>query len=159
MEKVEPQQEHKWLEQLVGEWTMTGSADCGPDGEKMDSTGKESVSSVGGLWVVCEGEGTMPGGGMAQMRMTLGYDAARKKFVGTWIGSMMANMWIYEGELDETGKILHLRTEGPGFEEGTIGQYRDSIEIKSADHRTLTSATQQSDGSWKQFMQADYRRV
>ena len=42
----------------------------------------------------------MPDGGPATMIMTLGYDPAKKRFVGTFIGSMMTNLWVYEGELE-----------------------------------------------------------
>ena len=37
-------------------------------------------------------------------------------------------------------------------------RYRDTITLVSPDERTLTSASLQPDGSWKQFMQATYRR-
>lgn len=46
---------------------------------------------------MCEGLGEMPGGGIATTMMTLGYDPARKWFVGTFIGSMMTHMWVYAG--------------------------------------------------------------
>lgn len=159
MEKPTPQKEHEWLQKLVGEWTMEGTGDCGPDQPPMKSTGKETVRSMDGIWVVCDGEGSMPDGTRGTMMMTLGYDAKKQRFVGSWVGSMMTNMWIYEGELDESGRVLSLRTEGPGFKEDTIGQYKDVIEFLTDDHRTLTSHNQQEDGSWKQFMRADYRRV
>ena len=47
--------------------------------------------------------------------MTLGYDPVQKRFVGTFIGSMMTHMWIYNGTLDAAGKVLTLDTEGPGL--------------------------------------------
>ena len=163
MTPPEPTSQHQWLQQLVGEWTMTGTVEMGPDTptheSTHESTGKETVYSLGGLWFVCEGEGCIPDGAPGQMRMTLGYDTTKQKFVGSWVGSMMTNMWVYEGELDDTGKILTLNTEGPGFEEGTIGKYRDVIEFKSNDQRILTSHALGADGAWNQFMQADYRRV
>ena len=138
---------------------MTATVEMGPDTPTHESAGKETVYSLGGLWFVCEGEGCIPGGPPGQMRTTLGFDTTKQKFVGSWVGSMMPNMWVYEGELDDTGKILTLNTEGPGFEEGTIGKYRDVIEFKSNDHRVLTSYALGADGTWNQFMQADYHRV
>jgi hypothetical protein len=47
-----PQKQHDWLQKLVGDWTL--EADAGADGK---TTGTEHVRSLGGLWVVCEGEG------------------------------------------------------------------------------------------------------
>lgn len=158
MKAPDPTPQHQWLQQLVGSWQMEGKAVM-PDGGSMESTGSETVSTLGGLWVVCEGESRLPDGTVGFMRMSLGYDPAKQKFTGTWIGSMMNQMWVYEGDLDQTGKVLTLNTEGPGFEEGTIGQYRDIITMADNDHRILTSEAQGKDGTWTQFMRADYYRV
>lgn len=114
---------------------------------------------LGDLWVICEGRCTMPDGKSGQTMMSLGYDPARGKFVGTWIGTMMTNLWIYEGELDAAGTTLTLNTEGPDFEKpGATRKYRDVISFKSDTHRTLTSHMLGDDGQWTQFMQAHFRR-
>ena len=106
------------------------------------------------------------------MRMTLGYDPATGKFVGNWVGSMMTGQWVYEGELDETRKVLTLHTIGPdmsGMEECgpapaspdgelKMAHYQDIIELVSADERVLRSRMQGPDGQWMQFMEARYLR-
>ena len=98
------------------------------------------MRSIGGLWVQAEGRGEMPGGGDLVMVLTLGYDPKKKRYVGTWVGSMMANLWVYDGALDATGKVLTLETEGPDMTaEGKTAKYKDVIEFKSDDHRVLTS--------------------
>lgn len=156
-----PQAEHEWLKQLLGDWTTEGSCD-GPPGEPdMKTSGSEHVRGLGDLWAVCEGKGEMPaGGGVGYMLMTLGYDTDKKKFVGSWAGSMMPGMFFYEGQLDAAKKVLTLDTEGPSFAgDGTTAKYQDVITIKSKDERTLHSQTLQPDGSWKRFMTATYRRV
>ena len=154
--KAEPQQEHRWLEQLVGGWTMTSEM---PPGEASGNPWIERVRSLDGLWVVAEGEGEMPGGGAATSIMTLGYDPRRQRYVGTWVGSMMTHLWVYEGTLDESGKVLTLDCEGPDFEApGKLARYQDIITIQDEDHRTLTARVQATDGTWKQIMSAHYRR-
>lgn len=157
-----PQEEHLWLQQLVGEWTTEAQMTAGPEpGEACKGT--EKVRSLGGLWVMAEGQGQMPDGGSATMIMTIGYDPTKKRYVGTWVGSMMTHLWIYDGELDSAGKVLTLNSEGPdmspGATPGKRAKYQDVIEIKSADHRTLTSHCQSDDGNWQQFMTANYRRT
>jgi hypothetical protein len=123
------------------------------------STGSESVRSLGGLWVVAQGQGEMPGGGPATMVMTLGFDPSSQRYVGTWIGSMMTHLWVYDGSLDPAGKVLTLNTEGPSMTaEGKMGKYRDVIEFQSDDHRVLTSYALDDDGQWREFMTAHYRR-
>jgi hypothetical protein len=156
---AQPQAEHQWLQKLVGEWTSEMEAAMGPDKPPEKFVGTESVRSIGGLWTMGEGRGEMPGGGMAVTIMTLGYDPVRKRFVGTFIGSMMTHMWVYDGTLDAASKVLTLDTEGPHFgTEGKMARYKDVIEFVSDDHRTLTSQMQGDDGTWTKFMTAHYRR-
>lgn len=151
---VELTKEHQWLEQMVGEWTCEMEAAMSPDGPTDTHKSRESVRSLGGAWVVCEGE--MGSGGTL---MALGYDPAKGRFVGSFIGSMMTNQWIYEGELDESGNALVLSTRGPSVEDGSITDYRDTIEIRAPDHRVLTSSYRLASGEWTLFMTAHYRRV
>ena len=164
MQPPEPQKEHHWLQKLVGEWTYEHDCSMGPDKPSEKFTGTESVRSLGGLWTVGEGRGPMPDGGTATTIMTLGYDPVKKKFVGTFIGSMMTHMWIYDGQLDPTGKTLTLDCEGPSFTpdgkvvQGKMAKYQDIIEFKTADHRVLRSQALGDDGKWTPFMEAHYRR-
>lgn len=158
--KAEPQKEHRWLQKLVGEWTYEADCNMGPDKPPSKAKGSESARSLGGLWVLCEGQGEMPGGGPATTMMTLGYDPQKKRYVGTWVGSMMTNLWVYDGTLDAAGKVLTLSTEGPNIAaEGKMARYKDVIEFKSDDHRVLTSHMQGDDGKWHGFMTANYRRT
>lgn len=157
---AKPQQEHEWLQQFVGDWTI--ESECvGAPGQPTDTfTGTETVRTLGGLWIVGDGKGGMPGGGTAYMQLTLGFDPKRGRYIGTWVGSMMTHLWSYEGELDESGRVLTLNAEGPSFSAiGKMAQYQDIYEIKDANHRVLTSRVLGEDGKWTQFMTAHYRRV
>jgi hypothetical protein len=155
----EPQKEHQWLHQLVGEWTSEGEATMGPGQPPERFKGTESVRSLGGLWILAEGQGEMPGGGPATTLMTLGYDPAKGRYVGTFIGSMMTHLWLYDGALDAAGRALALDAEGPSMAgDGTLARYRDVIEVRSDDHRVLTSHVLGDGRTWRPFMTAHYRR-
>lgn len=157
--KAEPQKEHAWLQRLVGDWTSEVESLMGPDKPPEKFIGTESVRSLGGLWVLCEGRGEMPGGGLAATLMTLGYDPEKRRYVGTFIGSMMTHLWVYNGGLDPVGQVLTLDTEGPNFAVGVgMAKFKDVIEFKSDDHRVLTAHQLGADGTWFQFMTAHYRR-
>jgi hypothetical protein len=92
--------------------------------------------------------------------LTLGYDPQQQRYVGTWIGSMMTHLWLYEGSLDAAGRVLTLNAEGPDMAAaGKMAQYKDMIDLKSDDHRVLTSHIRGEDGEWHGFMTAHYRRV
>lgn len=152
-------EQHRWLLQLVGEWTMEGEGDMGPDQPPFQSSGTETVIALGDLWIVGEGVGNMPDGGCGQMRLTLGYDAAQKAFVGSWVGSMMTHLWVYKGQLDATGKLLTLDTEGPSMTgDNKTVRYQDVITLVDANTRTLHSQTLDDQGQWQRFMTATYRR-
>lgn len=158
MMNPEPQQQHEWLKKLVGEWTFESDSPR-EDGTVEKLTGSESVRTLGDVWVVCEGRGQMPGGGEGSSLMTLGYDPQKGRFVGTWHGSMMTNLWVYDGELDADGRKLNLESEGPSFSgDGGTDKYRDVIEFLSDDHRTLRGHVRGADGEWTNFMTAHYRR-
>ena len=155
----EPRKEHHWLQQLVGEWTSETECVMGPDQPPMKHSGSDSVRSLGGLWVLCDGTCQMPDGGVGNTLMTLGYDPAKGRFVGTFVGSMMANLWVYEGELDAAEKVLTLSATGPSMTDPKgAANYRDVIEIHSPDHRTLSSYLEGEGGKWVPFTTAHYRR-
>lgn len=155
---AEPQQEHKWLKRLVGEWNVESEMAMDADQPPERSTGTETVRSLEDLWFLCEGRGEMPGGGDAQWLMTLGYDVRKKAFVGTWIGSMMTNMFVYEGELGPGDRALTLETEGPDMTGEGTARYRDVMEFDGDDHRVLTSHIRGEDGEWRQIVEVHYRR-
>jgi hypothetical protein len=157
-EMPKPQAQHEWLSKLVGEWTYEHECSMGPDSPPMKSTGLERVRSLGGLWTIGEGEGEMPGGEVGHVVMTLGYDPAKERFVGTFIGSMMTYMWVYEGTLDPTGKILTLDTVGPNMTGQGMAKYQDIMEFKDDNYRTLSSQFQGEDGKYHGFMVGHYRR-
>lgn len=157
---AEPQAEHRWLDRLVGEWTSEAEATMEPGQPPATFSGSESVRTLGGLWVVAEGCGEMPGGDVMTTMMTLGYDPPKGRYVGTFVGSMMTHLWLYEGSLDVAGQVLTLDTEGPDFATGgkTMAKFKDVIEFRSDDHRVLTSHMLGTDGQWHAFMTAHYRR-
>ncbi|HSC81266.1 MAG TPA: DUF1579 domain-containing protein [Chitinolyticbacter sp.] len=157
--KTDPAQQHRWLQQLIGDWTYESEANMGPDQPPYKGEGSESVRGLGDLWVLLEGTGKMPDGTPGTMLMTLGFDPATDRFVGSWIGSMMTHMWVYDGELNEAGTVLTLSATGPDFEHpGQTRQYHDIIEIVGPNERLLRSKLLGTDGRWSEFMQARYTR-
>lgn len=154
--ETKPQAQHRWLHKLVGEWQYEFEA-MTPGGPT--SSGTERVRKIGDLWVVAESDGEMPGSGPIVMVVTLGYDPAKKRFVGTWIGSMMADLWVYDGELDAAERVLTLNSIGPSMKgDGSRAPYQDIIELVN-DNERLFRAQVLEDGAWKPLMTARYRRT
>lgn len=157
--KAEPQKEHQWLQRLAGDWSFEGECVIGPGQPPMKSSGSLRVYCLGGLWTIGEGEGTCPDGSAVKSIITLGYDPAKGRFVGTFIASMMTHLWEYDGALDSSGKVLTLDTEGPSFAgDGTMIRYQDIVQIENDDHWILRTRLLDEKGNWQDFMTAHYRR-
>jgi uncharacterized protein DUF1579 len=143
-----PEKEHLWLQQCVGEWESEAEVMMEPGKPPVKCKGTEKTRSLGGFWVVGEGESEMMGMSFKNV-MTLGYDAQKKKYVGTWVDSMTSHMWHYEGTVDASGKILTLNSEGPcPCNPGQVVKVREVVEFKNKDHRVFTSSMQGPDGKW-----------
>jgi hypothetical protein len=92
--------------------------------------------------------------------MTLGFDSRTRRFVGTWIGSMMTHLWLYDGELDAGETSLIQYSDGPDMAvPDRLTKVQDVIEIVSDDHWRLSSQMLGDDGRWQAFMWMDYRRI
>jgi hypothetical protein len=161
MPTMEPQHEnHQWLMQLVGDWEYTGVTTMGPGEEAHKSQGSESVRALGELWIMGDGVHTMSDGDQMLTVITLGYNNLTGRLFGSWVGSCMSGLWVYDGELDSNRKVLTLNCQGPSMEDHSkLINYQDIVELVSPDHRTLRSQMQREDGSWTEMMRADYKRV
>jgi uncharacterized protein YndB with AHSA1/START domain len=154
-----PTPEHGWLHRLLGEWRYETECSMGPGQPVERATGTERVRSLGGYWVIGESEGQMPGGGTARWTISIGFDPAAKRFRGSFIGSMMPHMFVYDGKLEEDGRTLTLDTEGPAMSGQGTARYRDVVEMRGEDERALTSLVQGEDGNWTPFMTSVFRRI
>lgn len=156
---AKPQAEHQWLDQLVGTWNFVHSCRM-PDGSQSTASGKMICRSLGGMWLLAESHGGASSdvGPWANL-MTVGFDTERKEYVGTFIGSMMSNIWPYHGVMDESGKRLSLVSEGPNLDGNGICKYGDTIEVVDSDRWLFTSEKQEVDGKWVQFMESMQTRA
>jgi hypothetical protein len=153
-----PQKEHAWLRQFAGEWEAESEMVVEPGKSPVKCKATETARVIGGFWVMGEFKGEFMGAPMTGV-MTLGYDPAKKKYVGTWVCSMCDHLWTYEGTVDASGKVLTLETEGPNpAAPGKTAKMRDVIEWKDKDTRVMTSAMLGDDGKWHPFMTMTARR-
>ena len=160
--QTEPVAEHHWLKKFVGVWTISGTCDMGPEQGEAIWSSEERVRLLGDLWVVGEATGTMPDDGEAMTSLiTIGFDPAKGRFVGSWVGSPMAYMFVYEGTLDEERRVLTLETRGPAMHDPTeLVRYQDIVEWLDDDTRTLRSVMHPSGGGEVvEMMRATYTRT
>ncbi len=168
MMHTEPTDAHRWLQRLVGTWTFELDTPDAPEmcagasgealSESCTAPGREVVRPIGSLWIVAEGHAGS-GKDAWQSQMTLGYDPGKGRFTGTFVGSMMTHLWLYDGALDASGDTLVLHADGPDFSGAGMTKYVDRITLRADGVRKLTSEILGADGKWTQFMSATYRRA
>lgn len=151
---------HTWLNQLVGEWTITGTCTM-PDGSIGESDASESARMVGEYFLHAVLKGKVPGmDEPVETVLIIGFDPDSDRFVGTWIGSPMPNLINYTGILSDDQRTLTLSCDAPDLEDQTKSSaYRDVIVITSDNTREFHSEIQLEDGSWNRFMSSTYTKA
>jgi len=153
-----PQPQHQFLHQFVGEWETASEATIEPNQPPMKATGKMSTRMLGEFWAVSESTTEMMGTKVNAVQ-TIGYDPRSKKYVGTWVDSLMNHMWKYEGSVDQSGKILTLEAEGPSFTQADkLAKYRDLYEFQSKDQIHISSQMLDESGTWVTFVTGTAKR-
>jgi hypothetical protein len=157
-EMPKPTKEHAWLEQLAGKWDTETEIFAIPGQPPIKVEGEESSRMIGGFWYLAEAKGDIMGTPYTGI-MTLGYDAEKKSYVGTWVDSMGGYMWNYKGTVDDEGKTLTLETKGPcPLKPGQIVDFKEVFEIKDKDHKVFTSSMKQDDDTWTKMLTVNYIR-
>jgi hypothetical protein len=152
-----PRAEHRWLQRLVGEWTFESSCIMGPDAPPMNVSGTASIRPFGELWIHIDNRNAPESGGLGFF--TLGFDAAKERFAGSFVATCMSSHWVYDGGAVNDSEELILDAEGPSFTGSGTSKYQDIIRQVDADNWELRSQMLGDDGVWVPFMSAQYRRV
>ena len=158
MEIPPPRPEHEWLQRLLGDWSFEADFVMDPNRPPEKSTGRWVIRPLGALWIIAEGEGGSPEGETHNTIMTVGFDPAAGRFVGTFIASVMTKLWLYDGALEGDSRLV-LAATGPSFASEGEALYQDIFEIVDEGRFRFSSRLQGPDGSWTEFMTADYRRA
>ena len=152
-----PVEEHGLLEKFVGEWESEGEAFMAPGQPPTKLKGVESSRMIGGFWFVAQIKSSVPDFPYEQI-LTVGYDPAKKKYIGSVIDSMTSHIWQLEGTLDATGTVLTWETEGPVPDPEKPSKFREVTELKGPDHKVFTSSVLGTDGSWNTVVTINIRR-
>ncbi len=132
----QPGPEHEMLKKDVGTWDASVEAFMAPGAPAMVSKGTETVSMMGGFWQLSEFKSEMMGQPF-EGRGTTGYDPAKKKYVGTWVDTMMPSYYTVEASYDAAKKTMTSVMEGPD-PSGQISKTKAITEWKDADNRVFT---------------------
>lgn len=132
----QPTDEHKHMLAGAGEWEGTLTSYAIPGVKPEPVAAREAVTAIGGFWVLSDFHCTFMGQpyhGSGHY----GYDAEKKKYIGTWVDSMSSQLALMEGELDAKTKTLVMRWQAPDMMSGKIVPQR-SEGVENGDSRTTT---------------------
>jgi hypothetical protein len=152
-----PEPEHAFLKKFVGRWETRWETTA----EFPANSGQPSIvwksvmeaKMLGELWMIAEMDGDMMGTRMNAI-ITLGFDGKKKKYLGTWVDSIMNHMWHYEGMVE--GNTITLNAKGPNFNSpGKETDFQDVYTFKTDDQMEIRSRMKGEDGKWVTFMTAE----
>lgn len=108
----QPSEEHKQVTKGVGEWTFTGKMLMAQG--QQEFKGEEKVVAIGKFWTVSHYSSDFFGG--MKGSATMGYDPQSKKYVGTWVDSLMPAPTRMKGSYDEATTTMTYETVGVGMD-------------------------------------------
>jgi len=152
-----PGPEHAILKRDEGVWDARVEMQMGPPGTPAQvSSGVETNTLIGGLWLVSDFKGTMEGQPF-RGHGTFGYDALKKKYVGIWVDSMSTSLMRTEGDYDAVAGTLTMVGEGPG-PDGNLVNYREVMRWPDPATRVFTMFMSGPDGKEAPAMSITYKR-
>jgi hypothetical protein len=167
MEMSKPNENHKLLTSLDGNWDYTVKMwmNGDPTSKPQESKGTATRKSImGGRYVVMNVSGKMnmpgPDGKMIASDFngmsTEGYDNAKKKFVGSWVDSMGTGIMNSEGTYDPGTKSFTY-TANYEVAPGMVLKTREVVKVPDKDHMVLEWFEDRR-GQEAKTMEIDYTR-
>lgn len=168
MEMGKPNENHKLLASLDGNWSYTIKFWMNPDpnAKPQESGGTATRKTImDGRYSVMEVNGKMempgPDGKMKTTQFKgMGidsYDNVKKKFVGSWIDNMGTGIMMSEGTYDPATKTFTFTTEVEAVP-GMKTQVREILKVPDNNHMTFEWFENQG-GQEKKTMEINYTRA
>lgn len=125
-----PGPEYDILKKDVGVWDCEIKAWSSPGAKPTITQGRETNRMLGGHWLITDFQGNMMGMDF-QGHGTYGYDAKKKKYVGTWVDSLGPYMMQTEGTYDKESETLTVQGDSPGPDGVTLFTYTMETKYQS----------------------------
>ncbi len=152
-----PGPEQAILKRDEGVWDARVEMHMGPPGAPPEvTTGVETNTLVGGLWLISDFKGTM-GEQPFHGHGTFGYDTSKKKYVGIWVDSMSTTLAHSEGNYDAATNTLTMMGEGVG-EDGKPMKFREVVKWTDPNTKSFTMYMPGPDGKEVPGMTISYKR-
>lgn len=144
------------LKKDAGEWDATITVTPAPGAAPQESTGRLTGRMIsGGRWLVTDFKNHTTG---FEGHGVYGYNAASKRYVGTWVDDMRTNLYVGEGQWDETAATMTYVWKAT-MPNGQAMTWRETSQLVSADEQLFRVLFPLPDGSDFEMMRAVYRRA
>jgi hypothetical protein len=154
-----PGEAHAFLEKMLGRWEVKMRYTTAPGAEPMTGRGQASREMVlGGRFLKTTYKGEFMGESFIGMGYD-GYDNLKKKYVGTWIDNMSTALNYFEGELDETGRVLTSYGEYVDAMTGKTKKTKMELTIPSLSMHSMVSYDMNDDGEWVKTMEVIFGKL
>jgi hypothetical protein len=153
-----PGPEHQMFTMDEGTWDAVIEMTPPGGGPATTSKGMQTDTvGCGGLCLITDFKGEfMPGMAFHGHGLTA-YDAAKKKYVGSWTDSMSTGLMTSESTYDPATKSLTGWMEGPDMT-GAAQKSKSTSTFADADHKSMTMFMTGPDGKETQMMKISYTR-
>ena len=151
-----PAPELALLHKDVGEWNAAIIVTPQPGAAPQMSTGRLVGRLIsGGRWLITDFKNHTTG---FEGHGIYGYNAATKRYVGTWVDDMRSNIYVGEGEWDAASRTMTYAWKAtmPG---GHAMSWRETSEAVSDSEQIFRVLFPAPDGVEFEMMRAVYRRV
>jgi hypothetical protein len=155
-EMPKPGPEHAVLKQDAGTWDATVEAWMAPNTPPSISKGVSESRVLGGFWLIDDFKAEFMGLPF-EGHGTTGYDAAKKRYVGTWVDSMSPGLNTSESTWDPEAKTMSGYNEGPG-PDGKPARSRGVTHWPDADTKVFSMYQPTPDGKEFLMMRITYKR-
>jgi hypothetical protein len=157
MPMPKPGPEHALFKDDAGTWDAVVEVFMPGQPSPMTSKGVETNTlGCGGLCLITDFKGDMMGTTFHGHGTSV-YDAAKKKYVGSWTDSMSTGLAITEGTFDPAKKTFTGWFEGPDMT-GKVTKTRGVTEYKDKNNRVFSMYAPGPDGKEALGMRITYKR-
>ncbi len=144
--------------QDVGQWDCDIKFWMDPNGEPMTSKGTESNRMLGDMWILSEFQGDF-GGMTFEGCGQFGYDAEKKKYIGTWVDSTSPFASQMEGTYDPATKTMTQigtgkNPDGSPMKSKSVVVYKDGGKVFTMYNQAPGSADE-----WIKVMEIVYKKA
>ncbi|HMO01584.1 MAG TPA: DUF1579 domain-containing protein [Oligoflexia bacterium] len=157
---VTPGEQHKLLEQFVGNWSYTLKMWKAPGEDAEDSTGAATIESIfGGKFIKQTATGQWAGQQFEGVGFT-GFDNLQKYFNSVWIDNVSTAMMIGKGSWDEkTKSITDTGTISCPFATNHVRDYRAVWTLPKNNTFTYEIFSKDDNGKEFKMMAITYKKV